>query len=259
MTIDYTPVTEVPENRVTQEQLTRIYHRYRFASDLCQEKDVLEVGCGAGLGLGYLAGHARRVVAGDYTESLVQRAKGHYGQRIGLCALDAHRLPFRDGTFDVVILHEAIYYLASAETFVQEACRLLRQHGILLIGTVNKDWPEFNPSPYSTRYYAAEELVELLRNEGLEVKLYGAFMAGANDLKEKAIAMLRRIAVPLRLIPQTMKGKEYLKRIFYGKLVTLGGEIHEGLCQYDPPVTIPSEHADVHHKIIYAVGRVSSR
>jgi len=258
MAVDYTTVTEIPGNRVTREQLARIYHRYRFAGDFCHGKDVLEVGCGAGLGLGYLAGHARRVIAGDYTERLVRIAKAHYGQRIELCALDAHRLPFTDGSFDVVILHEAIYYLASAETFVQEARRLLRRQGVLLVGTVNKDWPEFNPSPQSTRYYAAQELADLLRDRGFDVDIYGAFLAMADTLKNRVISMVRRIAVPLRLIPQTMKGKEYLKRVFYGTLVTLGGEIREGICPYEPPVDISGDPRDTHHKIVYVVGRIPS-
>ena len=258
MAVDYTTVTETPGNRVTQEQLVRIYHRYRFASDFCEGKDVLEVGCGAGLGLGYLAGHARRVVAGDYMERLVGMAKAHYGQRIGLCTLDAHRLPFVNGSFDVVILHEAIYYLASAETFVEEARRLLRRQGILLIGTVNKSWREFNPSPHSTRYYAAHELADLLKARGFEVDVYGAFLAMTNTVKEKAIATVRRIAVPLRLIPQTMRGKEYLKRIFYGTLVPLGGEIREGMCTYDPPVDISGDPRDTQHKIVYVVARMCS-
>ncbi len=53
MGIDYTTVTEVPGNQVTQEQLERMFHRYCFASNFAEGKDVLEVACGAGLGLGY--------------------------------------------------------------------------------------------------------------------------------------------------------------------------------------------------------------
>jgi ubiquinone/menaquinone biosynthesis C-methylase UbiE len=139
MAIDYTTVTEIPGNRVTREQLERMYHRYRFAADFSEGKDVLEVACGAGLGLGYLAKKTKRVVGGDYTEKLVTEAKGYYKEKIPLLRLDAHFLPFQAQSFDVVILYEAIYYLAKPEDFFNEARRVLRKDGILLIATVNKD------------------------------------------------------------------------------------------------------------------------
>lgn len=65
---EYGDVTETPDTKASSEQLTRLYTRYRFASEFCKDKDVLEVACGAGLGLGYLARFAKRVVGGDYDE-----------------------------------------------------------------------------------------------------------------------------------------------------------------------------------------------
>ena len=110
MDIDYTGVTEVPGSRVTREQLARMYNRYFFAFQFCEGKDVLEVACGAGQGLGLLARRARKLVGGDYTENLIDVAWKHYGGRIPLVRFDAHTLPFREESFDVVIFYEAIYY-----------------------------------------------------------------------------------------------------------------------------------------------------
>jgi cyclopropane fatty-acyl-phospholipid synthase-like methyltransferase len=56
MTPEYIHVTEIPGNKASAEQIERLYHRYHFASAFCQGKEVLEVACGAGMGLGYLAG-----------------------------------------------------------------------------------------------------------------------------------------------------------------------------------------------------------
>ena len=157
MPADYSTVTEIPGDKATQEQMDRVFQRYRFAIDFCEDKDVLEVACGAGQALGYLARKARRVVGGDCTEKLLTSAKHYYKDRAELYLLDAHQLPFRDRSFDVVILFEAIYYLAQPQEFVAEAYRVLRGNGVLLIATVNKDWPEFNPSPYSIRYLSVPE------------------------------------------------------------------------------------------------------
>ncbi len=101
-----------------------LHTRYHYAAGLCQGKDVLEVRCGSGAGLGYLARRARSVVGGEYTESLLSRALLHYRGRIPLVWLDAHALPFREASFDAVILFEAIYYLGRPEDFLEPVAKL---------------------------------------------------------------------------------------------------------------------------------------
>jgi ubiquinone/menaquinone biosynthesis C-methylase UbiE len=255
MPVDYSTVTEVPGDKASREQLVRVFHRYRFAVDFCENKDVLEVACGAGQGLGYLARKARRVVGGDCTENLVASAKQYYKDRVELYLLDAHQLPFRDRCFDVVILFEAIYYLAQPEKFLRETHRVLRKDGILLIATVNKDWPEFNPSPFSTRYLSVPELQQLLVSNGYSARFYGGFPAIPSTTKEKITTVIRRIAVKSHLIPKTMRGKELLKKVFYGKLVALKAEIEEDMCEYVPPEPVSSDTINSEYKVIYSVAR----
>jgi ubiquinone/menaquinone biosynthesis C-methylase UbiE len=256
MGIDYSTVTEVPGNKVTQEQLERMFHRYCFAGNFSERKEILEVACGAGQGLGYLAKRAKRLFAGDYTENLIKEAKRYYKDRMPLLRLDAHFLPFRDQSFDVVILYEAIYYLTHPEHFFDEARRVLRNDGMLLIATVNKDWSEFNPSPFSTHYFSIPELNELLGKKGFKTEIYGAFSVLPKGVMEKIIAIIRKVAVALHLIPKTMKGKELLKKIFYGRLQPLKEEIEEGICGYTPPFPIPSDIANYEYKVIYCVAKV---
>lgn len=126
----------------------------------------------------------------------------------------------------------------------------------LLIRTVNKDWAEFNPSPFSTRYFSVPELGKLLQGNGFKVDFYGAFSALPKNIKEKTITAIKKIAVALHLIPKTMKGKEFLKRIFFGKLIPLPPEITEGMAEYTPPVSIPNNRPNYECKVIYAVARL---
>lgn len=121
---------------------------------------------------------------------------------------------------------------------------------------VNKDWPEFNPSPFSTYYFSVPELDRLLKDNGFTVELYGAFSVLPKNIKEKTIANIKKIAVALHLIPKTMKGKKFLKRIFFGKLIPLPHEITEGMAEYTPPVLIPDDSPNYEYKVIYAVARL---
>jgi len=252
---DYSEVTEVPGNRLSVEALDMMRLRYTFAGEICAGKNILEVACGAGQGLGLLAGKARSVVAGDYTERLLHLAREHYGSGMNLVRLDAHRLPFRAGSFDVVLLYEAIYYLASAEEFIGECRRVLRSGGTVLICTVNREWPDFNPSPLSTRYFSAGELVRLLRAGGFQVETRGAFQVSRISPKDAIVSLAKRAARSMRLIPKTMKGKEFLKRIFLGRLVPMPVEIPGFPAYSAAPEPIPSSGRISGYKVIFAIGQ----
>ena len=254
---DYTTVTELPGHKGSREQLERLFHRYHFASQFCEGKDVLEVACGAGIGLGYLAKKAKKIVGGDIDENNLKFAYEYYKGRknIELKILDAHHLPFEDNSFDVVILYEAIYYLAEPEKFVKEVKRVLRNQGMLIICTANKDWPDFNPSPYSYKYFSAQELFNLLRANGFaEAKLFGGCRVKNKTIQDKIASFIKKIAVNLHLIPKTMKGKEFLKRVFFGRLAPIPPEIYEGMAEYSPPVIISANLPNYEYKVLYAVG-----
>jgi ubiquinone/menaquinone biosynthesis C-methylase UbiE len=256
MARDYTTVTDVPGIKASREQLAMLYTRYRYAAQFCEGKDVLEVACGAGQGLGYLAKKARQVVGGDYTDHLLQVARRHYGEAMPLLRLDAHTLPFRDSSFDVVILYEAIYYLSYPERFVEECRRVLRDRGVLLICTVNREWPDFNPSPFSTQYFSAKELSELLQKHQFRVELLGGFRVAKESTRDAVVSSIKQIAVALRLMPKTMKGKEFLKRIFFGKLVPLPSEVADGMAEYSSLQPVSHDSTVSGYKVLYVVGRI---
>ncbi|MDD5491943.1 MAG: class I SAM-dependent methyltransferase [bacterium] len=257
MSNDYSSVTEVAGYNATTEQVQRMYTRYRFAAGFCREKRVLEVACGSGQGLGYLAKSATTVTGVDIDEKLLALAREYYRDRknIELRQADAQNLPFGENSFEVVILYEAIYYIPDAVRFIKEAYRILKKGGVLIICSTNRELPDFNPSPYSHRYYAAMELEKLLRQEGFsDIELYGDSRIEKNSWKSALCSLLKRIAVRLHLMPKTMKGKELLKRIFYGKLVSLPAEITDGLAEYIEPDKIKKNMSVLDYSVIFSLG-----
>jgi len=256
MAESYTTVTELPGSGATREQLAMLYTRYHFAATHCAGKDVLEVACGPGIGLGYLGRSARVVVGGDYDEVMLRTARAHYQDRARVLRLDAQALPFAGQAFDVIILFEAVYYLRDPDRFFREARRVLRSKGTLLISTVNREWADFNPSPFSSRYLSATELRLLLREQGFNVQLYGAFPAQAASARDRLLSAIRRTAVRLRLIPPSMKGKQMLKRLIYGRLTQLPPEARDGMAELSSLATVPGDGASTTYKVLYALGRV---
>lgn len=251
---DFTQVTELPGNRASAEQLEMIHTRYAWARSHAAGQEVLEAACGPGRGLGYLLrGGAREVVGLDYERALVEMGNAHHRGRIKIVEGDASALPFAGESFGLVILFEAIYYLPDAGRFVAEAKRVLKTGGRLLICSANKEWSGFNPSPFSVRYYSALELRDLLAGHGLWTELKAGFPADERrGLRGAAVSVVRRAAVGLGLVPKTMKGKALLKRLFYGRLASLGPEIDDSVPvrPLDPVTAFPVTG----FKVLYALG-----
>jgi SAM-dependent methyltransferase len=257
MATDFSNVTEVTGNRLRREAISMMYTRYRFAASRGKDKDVLEVGCGAGQGLGLLATSAKRVVGGDYTRALVEKARAHFGKRVPLLCLDGQALPFCDVSFDVVILYEAIYYLPNAVRFILEAKRVLRTPGDLIVCSANPQWSDFNPSPYSIRYFNAIELARILGDAGFTVQVLWAYASEAAGPGDQIRSWIRRLAVGLHLMPQTMKGKELLKNLFYGKLMPMPPELSDHAFPAETPASAELTDSTEKYKVFYEVGTIA--
>jgi SAM-dependent methyltransferase len=251
---DYATVTELPGRRASRQQLARLRQRYCWAATLAARRDVLELGCGAGLGLGWLAGAARHVTGGDFTASNLALARRHYNGRVPLLRLDATTLPFREQCFDGVILFETLYYLRRPAEFLAECGRVLRSHGLLLIATVNPESRGFHPSPFAQRYFSAAELSELLHSGGFTAELFGGFRQAASARGGLLLA-LQRMAGRAGLIPKTMRSREVLKRLIFGPLTALPPEILPNGYAYEPPAPINPSEPQRDHTILYALGR----
>jgi ubiquinone/menaquinone biosynthesis C-methylase UbiE len=182
--------------------------RYYWARSFCQNREVLELACGSGQGLGYIARAAKKMVGGDYSPPLLRVARNHYQGRIPLLRLDAQAIPFRDQSFDVVLLYEAIYYLPDREAFARECYRVLRPEGQLLLCTANKDLPDFNPSPHSFFYPNPPDFVHLLCPLGFQVECFADSPVDYSNHKQKILSAVKKTMVRFDLMPKTMAGKK---------------------------------------------------
>jgi len=218
---------------------------------------VLEVACGAGQGLGYVARTARKVVGADVDAHLLNIAAAQYKGRIPLVRLDAQDLPFSAATFDTILLFEAIYYLREPARFLTECSRVLRDNGVVVVCTSNKEWIDFNPSPLSFYYYSGRELAELAKVCEFQTELFGAFADRKDSLRSHIVSILRRGGTKLKLMPKTMKGKQALKRLFLGKLVPLPSQLdpNRSVCEEITP--LDGEGPFTFYKVLFAIWRKS--
>jgi len=210
-------------DRGLQKQVLSLCDRYYWAENYCRGKDVLEVACGSGAGLGYLASSAKTLTAGDISDASLEQARAHYGERFNLRNLDAQFLPYPDDSKDVIVLFEALCYLPSVDKFLQECRRVLRDGGVVLLATANKDCEGFEPISYSKRYYGVKELALLLEEHGFSTIFYGSSSEPASE---------DMTAIPV--------------------------EIKEGMAEFGEPVPLNTEKPDRLHKIIFCEAQMRS-
>ncbi len=99
---------------------------------------VLDVGCGAGPGVRYLAARGNGAVFGvDLMHYPLVQAQQRAAVA-GLVQADVeYSLPFASESFDLLLLSELVEHLPNARPLLYESCRVLRHGGRIIVTTPN--------------------------------------------------------------------------------------------------------------------------
>jgi ubiquinone/menaquinone biosynthesis C-methylase UbiE len=108
-----------------------------LADHLHRGQSVLDLGCGAGVFTGLIAGvvGAENVIGADVARAALQRARNHEPQlRFEQVPFDGP-LPFADNSFELVWASEVIEHVADTARWLSELRRTLKPGGKVLITT----------------------------------------------------------------------------------------------------------------------------
>ena len=146
------------------EHLARYRFAARFAAAGCA---VLDAGCGSGYGTAEFS-QAGSVTGIDISSEAVYHARENFG-RVAVRFLQAssERLPFADGSFDLVTAFEVIEHVEHWPELLEEARRVLKATGVLLVSTPNKAYYAESrgvagPNPYHFHEFEYEEFQNAL-------------------------------------------------------------------------------------------------
>ena len=156
-----------------------------FTADAKRPLRALDMGCGDGVHLDWLAGYADEVWGSDYNLLRLSRAaKSAHGARLFLA--DVTNYPAQDDAFDIVFFNHVIEHIPDDRTALSEARRILKPGGILILGTPNEGaffWqlayklqPHVRETSDHVHFYTVESLAARCREAGLrlqEVKRLG--------------------------------------------------------------------------------------
>lgn len=108
----------------------------RMKRKLNRNMAVLELACGTGILSVQLAGSVKILEATDFSEDMIKQAKKkNHSSRLHFSVQDATALPYAPGTFDAVVISNALHIMTSPEKALAEIRRVLKPDGILLAPT----------------------------------------------------------------------------------------------------------------------------
>lgn len=174
---------------------------------------VLEVGCGYGRNLVVLSQLPARLVVGcDVARDELAAARSRLARPdpertadIGLIEQEPYRLPFRDGSFDLVVLWQVLEHVFSREEkkrVLAESVRVLRSGGHLLLETPNAWFPvdyHDNKLPFAHWFprRLRMELTHRVRGKRYEPSQYMSLRGYERLIRE--ITAVRRISRATRI------------------------------------------------------------
>ncbi|MEJ2039690.1 MAG: class I SAM-dependent methyltransferase, partial [Desulfosarcinaceae bacterium] len=158
--------------------------RYKFCSKMLSGKSsVLEIGCGDGFGVPLVAEQVKNLLCIDWDEKQIlgnQRRLKWLGNT-SFRTFDATQNAL-SGKFDAAYAIDVIEHLdpEMENTFMDNVCKVLKENGLLLIGTPNK-----SASQYCSKPEVADQHINLYDHQRLRCLLSSyfenVFMFGMND------------------------------------------------------------------------------
>lgn len=151
-------------------------HRYFLARELCRGKRVLDVASGEGFGSAILSQVARSVAGLELSAEVSRHAAENYSRPgLAFASGDARRLPFADGSFDVVVSFETLEHFAESELFLAEIERVLHDDGIVIMSTPDRE--VYSPAgrkanPYHAREFTRNDFSRLLKARFQSVRFF---------------------------------------------------------------------------------------
>jgi len=183
---------------------------------------LLDLGCGMANISIYFSKNYPHVVGLDIMANVLEKARQNINSQkkvVNLVNGDALKLPFKDGTFDMVVTYDMYEHVKKQEDLLKEICRVIKPKGFLVLTTGNRLFPldrhtmlwfiDYLPKKIANSY------VRLMRRE----HSYEVFQPTYWSLKKKIAKHFRLIMLDGNSaldIMENVYGKYFHK---YGKVI----------------------------------------
>ncbi len=191
------------------EDTIKFYLAHTDTDEMFKDKDVLDVGCGAGgKSLYYLTKGANSVTGIDVVEHYEEESKA-LCEELGLTGFkfyvqDASKTDFADNSFDTIIMNDAMEHVAKPKEVLNEMFRILKPSGKLYV-----NFPPYNHPygahlsdaigiPWVQAFFSDKTLIEAYKElvadkEDGESRI--SFRIGKNENGEEYFSYLNKMSI----------------------------------------------------------------
>lgn len=146
----------------------------RTALPLINPGEILDIASGDGVLAELFAPYAKRYVCIDSSAKVVLAASERLRKwpNVSVRQADMHQLPFESPQFDLVLMMHALSYAKKPSQAIDEATRVLRPKGQLLVSCLLKHGHKGAVEPYGHENlgFTQKELIRFAEKAGLKVK-----------------------------------------------------------------------------------------
>jgi 2-polyprenyl-3-methyl-5-hydroxy-6-metoxy-1,4-benzoquinol methylase len=176
-------VTEKKEWKNIQEYVLFLKQKkaYQFASQFCNDKFVLDYGCGSGYGSQFLSNYAKEIIGVDINATAIEFCKKYINLPNLHFRIVEPKFPtlFEDETFEVIVSFQVIEHIKDAKSYLVELKRLLKKHGTLIITTPNRKYRLFPmQKPWNNEHfteYNYKNLRNILKKIFSQIQIFGIY------------------------------------------------------------------------------------
>ena len=168
-------------NRFMRKDHAAYEKMYALIRPVVKAKTVLELATGTGLIAKNIANAAALIEATDASAEMITEAKrDNRSAKLHFSVQDMFRLPYADGSFDAVIVSNALHIVPQPEKALREIGRVLKDDGVLIAPTFTHSENSFSGKvraffmklagfPLHSRW-TSEEYLTFLRQNGWTVR-----------------------------------------------------------------------------------------
>ena len=154
---------------------------YELIRPIVKAKTVLELAAGTGMIAKHIVNAAAHIEATDASAEMITEAKrGNRSAKLHFSVQDMFCLPYADGSFDAVIVSNALHIVPQPEKALREIRRVLKDDGVLIAPTFTHAGNSFSGKvraffmklagfPLHSRW-TSEEYLTFLRQNGWTVR-----------------------------------------------------------------------------------------
>ena len=123
-------------NRFMRREAAAYERMYELLRPVVRRKTVLELATGTGLIAKNIVRAASHIVATDASEEMIAEAgRDNHSAKLHFSVQDMFCLPYANGSFDVVIVSNALHIVPHPEKALAEIRRVLKDDGVLVAPT----------------------------------------------------------------------------------------------------------------------------